>query len=784
MTDSRERPAAPVTRRAAIERLGVAAGAGAVFAGRIWSEADPIVVAGRACEISVWSLSAHTVRVVVAPLAAAGPAQVANTGALAATDAWRRVAQGRESAGVARVRAGDLVVRYTAGPPTLHVETAGGAPVQTLTLDAVDPGLTFEIGNGPLLGFGEGGAQFDRRGVVDQMRNGQVSNNVYRLATHGTRAPVQWLIGAADGWAMFVHQPYGAFDLTGSRGKLVPAPARGGPESGTVGAASPPQTALAADTPLDVFVVASREPGVIMREYARITGLAEMPARWTFGYQQSHRTLDGPDEILGVARKFREKKLPCDALIYLGTEFTPSGWNTRNGEFTWKASNFPRPKEMLDELHREHFRVVLHVVIEGRTLTGSVSDTCTAPEVPSGRTPDDKWPPDRQAACYWPYHKPAVEEESVDGWWPDQGDGLDGPSRLNRHRMYWEGMQLWKPNERPFALHRNASPGIQRYGGFIWSGDTQGTWRTLELHVPNAINSGLSGFPYWGSDIGGFYPTPEYTGELQVRWFQFASFCPSFRSHGRHWHLRVPWGWDDSDGGPMETNWRVDPAELHNKSIEPILRKYLELRYRLMPYLYSAVRECHETGMPIMRAMWLHHPDDPTAVARGDQFFFGQDVLVAPVVEKGATSRRVYLPRGVWYDFWTEERIEGGKEITRPVDLSTVPMYVRAGATIPVGPVKEWTEQPSADPVELRVYPGANASRLLYDDDGHTFDYRKGEWMGLEMTWNDAARTLALGLARGSKMPGGAPRSFVVRVAGSQATHPVEFRGRALTVTT
>jgi alpha-glucosidase (family GH31 glycosyl hydrolase) len=238
----------------------------------------------------------------------------------------------------------------------------------------------------------------------------------------------------------------------------------------------------------------------------------------------------------------------------------------------------------------------------------------------------------------------------VDGWWPDQGDGLDGPSRLNRHRMYWEGTQLYRPRDRPYALHRNASPGVQRFGGFIWSGDVQSRWDTLATHVPVAINTALSGLPYWGTDIGGFYPTPEYTGELHVRWFQFGAFCPLFRAHGRNWHLRLPWGWGAgflADGGPDETrNFRFDPALLNNADVEPICRKYLELRYRLMPYLYTAVRTCCETGLPIMRALWLHYPDDANAVARGDEYLWGRDILVAPVTEKGATSRRAYLPRG------------------------------------------------------------------------------------------------------------------------------------------
>jgi alpha-glucosidase/alpha-D-xyloside xylohydrolase len=620
-----------INRRTALKHLA-ASSAALAWPRILRADAADIIIAGQPVEIAVWSLARPTVRISVRPLQNDAAAPIAYTGALVQEQLGDSRARAREASKADRIRAGDLVVRYTSEPPTLHIEDRNGGAVQRLQLDAALPGMTFQLPRGPLLGLGEGGPQFDRKGSADPMRNGQGG---FRLATHGTRAPVQWLIGTLDGWAMFIHQPYGAFDFTGAEGKFTP---------GNNGA-----------LPLDVFVIQSRDPQVIMREYARITGFPELPALWTLGYQQSHRTLAGPAEIMGVARTMREQKLPCDTLIYLGTDFTPSGWNTHNGEFTWRPDNFPDPKRMIDELHAQHYRVVLHIVIEGRTLTGTVTDPCTAAPLPSGRTPDGSWPPDRQTACYWPVHKQLMDI-GVDGWWPDQGDGLDGPSRLNRHRMYWEGTQLYRPNERPFALHRNASPGIQRYGGYIWSGDTQGRWETLKTHVPVAINSGLSGFPYWGSDIGGFYPTPEWTAELQVRWFQFGSFCPSFRSHGRHWHLRTPWGWGGDDGGPMETNWRVDPAELNNKEVEPILRKYLELRYRLLPYIYTAAREAYETGLPLMRALWLHYPEDVNAIGRGDQFFWGPSLLVAP-----ASARHVdrFLDRRAG-SRWTGDRSPRG----------------------------------------------------------------------------------------------------------------------------
>lgn len=196
-----------------------------------------------------------------------------------------------------------------------------------------------------------------------------------------------------------------------------------------------------------------------------------------------------------------------------------------------------------------------------------------------------------------------------------------------------------------------------------------------------------------------------------------------------------------------------------------------------MPYLQTALRETHDTGLPLMRALWLHYPDDPIAVARGDEFLWGRDILVAPVVEKGATSRRVYLPRGTWTDFWTEERVEGGREIARAVDLETMPIYVRAGAVLPIGPVKQHVGEQVAEPLALVVYSGADGASTWYEDDGLTFDYRRGAFMRVAMDWRNAGRRLSLRLA-GGRMLAPARRELVVRVAGEAATRSVTFEGR------
>lgn len=774
-----------ISRRDVLKRLA-AAGASLAAPVVLRGQTGDLIVAGRPVEIALSAVTPAIARITIRPIAGGQLAPVPLDGALAREEwgapigRFRTVntprggveltpptPQGRAVAlpgGRLAVVVEDAPIRFTVRAASSADVTAHRAEYQVLEVDATSGALRFRIDDAPLLGFGEGGPQFDRRGSTDRMRSGQGG---YQLRTHGGRVPIQWLISTA-GSALYVHQPLGTFDLTGRPGVFTP----------------PADSPL----PLDVFVVASSDPAEIMKAYAEITGYAGMIPLWSLGYMQSHRTLSGPDEVRSVARTFRAKRLPCDALIYLGTDFTPSGWNTHNGEFTWNPSNFPEPKRMIDELHAQHFKVVLHTVIEGSRITGAVSDPCTAAPIPPGRTPDGRWPPDRQVACYWPSHKPLFDL-GVDGFWPDQGDGYDAPSRLARIRMYWEGSQLWRPNERPFALHRNGYAGMQRYGAFLWSGDVYSTWETLKTHVPVAVNAALSGMPYWGTDIGGFVPTADYTGELHVRWFQFGAFCPLFRAHGRDWQLRLPWGWNLGTVGTSEvanyTGGAMDPPEreLHNTDVEPICRQYLELRYRLMPYLYTAMRECTQTGLPILRAMWLHHPDDPAAVARGDQYLWGRDLLVAPVVEKGATSRRLYLPRGGWFDFWTEERADGGREIDRAVDLSTMPLYVRAGAILPLGPVRQYTSESSDAPLTLVIYPGADGAFTVYEDDGQSFAYQRGDWMGLALRWTDASRRLTLALAPGSRMRAPMRRPLEIRLAGATRVVPVTFTGVPIEVT-
>jgi alpha-glucosidase (family GH31 glycosyl hydrolase) len=336
-------------------------------------------------------------------------------------------------------------------------------------------------------------------------------------------------------------------------------------------------------------------------------------------------------------------------------------------------------------------------------------------------------------------------------------------------------------------LHRNGYAGAARYGGWLWSGDPQSRWATLAAHVPVGINHGLSLTPFWSSDTGGFVATRELTGELYTRWFQFSAFCSLFRSHGRNWHLHTPFGWNTGEPGPLESpNTKPDDVELRNAAVEPICKKYLELRYSLLPYNYTLMREARDRGLPPMRALWLHYPKDEEAVKLGTEYLWGRDILVAPVVEKGATSRKLYLPEGTWFDWWTGRTTAGKQWVERPVDLATLPLYVRAGAIIPLDPVRQYTGQPVTEPTTLRVHPGANGTYTLYDDDGHTLEYLKASdakatW--LRFCWDDRAKRLTIEADPQMKAWTGGTRVFRVEVAGGIAgPKRVEFRGQPVSV--
>jgi alpha-glucosidase/alpha-D-xyloside xylohydrolase len=687
-----------------------------------------------------WQLTALTANVLhigIAPAVAPAP-----TRELGIVDQPLRVVLDAGSAET--VTWGKYRIQIAEQPLCITVTDATQRIRQQIQFDTDSTAVRFRLGGRPVFGLGEGLMGLDRRGTKDGMRNGQGSAD---LRTAGSRVPIPWLI-SPEGWGLFIGQPFGSFDLTGEMGVV--------------------QSPVATST-RNVYLVLGDTPAEVLRGYADLTGYPHLPPLWSLGYMQSHRTLAGPDEVLAVAHTFREKKLPCDALIYLGTGFCPSGWNTGHGSFTFNKNVFPDPREVFQKFHEQHFKVVLHVV-PPYDFHGTVADTGSA-AASSG-----------DAAAYWAQHMP-VEAIGVDGWWPDEGDLLSVEARLERNAMYWEGQLRAHPGRRPFALHRNGYAGLQRYG-WLWSGDIESTWKTLAAQVVDGINIGLCGIPYWGTDTGGFVPTHELTPELYVRWFQFSAFCPLFRSHGRAWQLRLPWGWDQGTPGPLEgaesiRDW-PKPQDLHDARVELICRKYLELRYQMLPYIYSTMEQAHRTGLPPMRALWIEWPQDAKAAQIADQYMWGDHVLVAPVLEAGATQRTTHLPAGTWWDFWTGKQIDGAAAITREVDLATIPLYVRAGAILPMGPVRQYAQEPNDEPVTLRIYPGADGKSSWYEDDGSSFLYRQGKFTRVECAWSDAARELTLTWAAGSKPSPG--KKLNIQAMDNGTTKPVALTAGATTV--
>ncbi|HLJ77379.1 MAG TPA: TIM-barrel domain-containing protein [Acidobacteriaceae bacterium] len=650
-------------------------------------------------DLTLTALGANVLRISIAPAVAPPP-----TEELGVIDGAHQAALGLGS----QVKWGSHNIRVQKEPLRITVMDAGERMRQEIQFDTDSTSVRFRLGEQPLFGLGEGLPGFDRRGTRDGMRNGEGSPD---LRTAGSRVPLPWLI-SPEGWGLFVGQPFGTFDMTGEMG-IVRSPV--------------------ATSTRNVYLILGDSPAEILRGYADLTGYPHLPPLWTLGYMQSHRTLASRDEVLGIAKNFREKKLPCDALIYLGTGFCPSGWNTGHGSFTFNADVFPDPEAMLREFHERHFRIVLHVV-PPFDFHGKITDTGSAAHAPG------------DAATYWAQHMPA-EEIGIDGWWPDEGDMLPPEARLERNEMYWDGPMKANRERRPFALHRNGYAGLQRYG-WLWSGDIDSTWEALAAQVRNGINIGLCGIPWWGTDTGGFFPTHELTPELYVRWFQFSAFCPLFRSHGRAWKLRLPWGWNMGTPGPLEGSETIGgwprPEDLRNTEVEPICRKYLELRYRMLPYIYSSADQTHRTGLPLMRALWINWPREPRAALVADQYLWGDHFLVAPVLQAGATHRKTWLPDGTWWDFWNNQREAGDAEITREVDLATIPIYVRAGAIIPMGPVRQHTMESSDEPITLQIYPGADGRFSWYEDDGTSFGYRRGEFTRIECAWDDSSRKLTL----------------------------------------
>ncbi|MGE3268038.1 MAG: TIM-barrel domain-containing protein [Chloroflexota bacterium] len=555
---------------------------------------------------------------------------------------------------------------------------------------------------------------------------------------------------------------------------------------------------------VDVYILGGPTAADVLEAYAELTGFPAMPAKWSLGFLQSSRFFNQTEDILDVARTMREKQLPCDALIFLSTYGHSKAWNKGVGHLEFHDELWSDPAAIMGTLQDDlKFKVVTHEYpvlhpdapqyAEAEQRGFLLDVAYPRPELLPGEDPEqtrraqryqenqryiDFTNPDARA-WWWDQHR-HLTDLGVAGWWLDGGEGPTGPAPMHRgdarllhntfdlyrFRAFADGEARDRPDGRPWMLCRSGAAGMQRLGAASWSGDINTTFTTFEGQVLLGLGLAMSGVPYWGTDIGGFYPNA-LTPELYTRWFQFGAFCPLFRAHGWELERHFPWA--------------------HGPEVEAICRRYMELRMRLLPYLYSLAWEAHTRGLPLMRPLVLHYPQDPHVWEMGYQYLLGRDLLVAPVTRAGASSWPVYLPEGSWFDFWTGERYEGGQSIAAATPLDTVPVFVRGGGIIPLGPVMQRTDEHPLDVLTLLVYPGESGACTLYEDDGASQAYRDGQRALTEIhsSFDDGVVRVEIGATAGAYAGQPDSRDLTVRVWSETAPEQVQVTvgGQALSVT-
>ena len=535
------------------------------------------------------------------------------------------------------------------------------------------------------------------------------------------------------------------------------------------------------------FMYGGNADGVIaqMRE---LTGRVPMFPLWTYGYWQSRERYKSQEETVGIVRKYRELGVPLDGII--------QDWQYWGCNHLWNAMEFldpgfPNPQKFVDDVHALNARIIISIWSSFGPMTkqyrelnsrGMLMNLSTWPQsgsqlwpprldYPSGVRVYDAYHPEARA-IYWRYLRDGLLSLGIDGWWMDstEPDHFDwkpedfafqtylGSFRRVRNAYplmtvggVYKNQRAVTSDKRVFILTRSAFAGQQRYGANTWTGDVVASWRALRNQISAGLNFSLSAIPHWNSDIGGFFlwdfpkrlEDPEYR-ELYARWLQFGAFNPMMRSHGTD--------------APREI-WQFGNRGDH---VFDAIEKFINLRYRLLPYIYSLSWDVTANHSTMMRALMMDFANDPKAIGIDNQYMFGQSLLVAPVTESMYTkdgkedfstvkSMEVYLPQGAdWIDFWTGTRHKGGQTISRETPIDIMPLYVRAGSILPMGPKVQFATEQNWDTLEIRVYPGANGTFTLYEDEKDNYNYEKGMFSTIAFSWDDSKRTLTIGPRQGT----------------------------------
>jgi len=558
------------------------------------------------------------------------------------------------------------------------------------------------------------------------------------------------------------------------------------------------------------FMYGGNADGVIahMRD---LTGQVPMFPLWTYGYWQSKERYKTQDELVDVVKQYRKLGVPIDGII--------QDWQYWGNNYLWNAMeflnvDFYNPQKMVNDVHNLNAHMIISIwnsfgpqTKQYRELDkiNALMNFSTWPQSGS-----EKWPPIRDYPSgvrvydpynpaardiYWKYLKQMLAL-GIDGWWMDSSEpdhldfkssDFDNKTYLGSFRKVRNAFPLMTvggvythqravdSSKRIFILTRSAFAGQQRYGANTWSGDVTASWNALRNQISAGLNFSLSGIPYWNSDIGGFFLSrfrrrledPEYR-ELYVRWLQFGAFCPMMRSHGTD--------------APREIYQFGQKGNRYYDAIE----KFINLRYHLLPYIYSTSWEVTTDQSSMMRGLVMDFPKDKNALDINDEYMFGKSILVNPVtnamyvkpgisgrdtiqVEDFSTikSKETYLPAGTdWFDFWTGEKFSGGNKIRKQTTLDIIPLYVKAGSIVPIGPGVQYATEKKWDNLEIRIYPGANGRFVLYEDENDNYNYEKGVYSTISFNWDDAKKTLTINDRSGS-FPGMlSERKFNIVIAG------------------
>lgn len=500
------------------------------------------------------------------------------------------------------------------------------------------------------------------------------------------------------------------------------------------------------------YVVFSGNADEVISSYRNLTGQVPLMPRWVLGYIHCRERFKTQDELLKNGKEFRKRGLPVDLMVQDWHYWGKYGWNAMK----FDEENYPDPAQMVKELHDMDMRLMLSVW----SKIDSIAELGKAFDEKKYLIADTRWVdffnPDA-AQFYWTnFSNKLLKPYQIDAWWQDatepENDDLPG-RKINNGTMpgekfrnvyplyvtktVYEGLRKDAPDKRVFILSRSGFSGQQRYSAAVWSGDVGNNWNTMRRQITAGLNYSITGMPWWTFDAGGFFRPVEKQyldtefHERFLRWFQFATFAPLQRVHGYLTDTEF---------------WR------YGEKVETEATKYLNLRYRLLPYIYSQAADITFNNGTLMRPLVMDFANDPKALEQNYEYMFGPAFLVAPVLEKEAEHWDVYLPQYIsgWFNFWTGKHFTGGQSIKTEASLSTIPLFVRGGSIIPMGKFMQHSDEKPADTLEIRVYTGANGMFELYEDEGTNYHYEKGAFSIIPFEWNEQEQTLVIGKRQGS----------------------------------